>query len=153
MPTLVLVRHAQAESRATTDHGRRLVAQGQEQALALGAWLRGAGVAPDLVLVSTAVRARETWAATGVPGRVELRPDLYDAAVADLREAVATTGAEVGTLVLVGHNPGMSRFAWELDDGPQARARTEAGLPTAGAVVVEIDAWDAVCGVVRAIRA
>lgn len=142
MPTLVLVRHAEAEPYAAHDRERRLVDAGRAEAVALGDWFRVSGLAPDLVLVSTAERAAETWATSGVGGRVELRDDLYDATAGDLREVVAETRDEVGTLVLVGHNPGLSRFAWELDDRPEARERTERGLRPAAAVVVELDAWD-----------
>lgn len=152
VPTLVLVRHAEAEPHASADHGRRLVPAGQAEAVELGDWFRVSGLAPDLVLVSTALRARESWDAAGVSGRVEPRADLYDASADRLREAVAETGDDVGTLVLVGHNPGMSRFAWELDDSPAARERTERGLPTAGAVVVQLDTWDAAFGRVTLVR-
>lgn len=152
MPTLVLVRHAAAESHASDDRSRRLVPAGRAEAVALGDWFRVSGLAPDLVLVSTALRARETWDACGVGGRVEPRDDLYDASADQLREVVAETGDDVGTLVLVGHNPGMSRFAWELDDSPAARGRTERGLPTAGAVVVALDSWAAPFGRLLTVR-
>lgn len=152
MPTLVLVRHAEAEPHAATDHDRRLVPAGRAEAVALGDWFRVSGLAPDLVLVSTALRARETWEAAGVGGRVVPRDDLYDASADQLREVVAESGDDVGTLVLVGHNPGMSRFAWQLDDRPPARERTERGLTTAGAVVVELDTWDAPFGTVTLVR-
>jgi len=152
VPTLVLVRHAEAEPHAAQDRSRRLVDAGRAEAVALGDWFRTAGLAPDVVRVSTATRAQETWQATGVSGRVEPRDDLYDASAEQLREVVTETGDDVGTLVLVGHNPGMSRFAWELDDSPAARERTERGLPTAGAVVVVLDTWDATFGQLVTVR-
>jgi phosphohistidine phosphatase len=152
VPTLILVRHAKAEPHAGDDHARRLVERGRVQAVELGAWLRAQGVAPDRVVVSTAARARETWEGTGLGGPVELADDAYDATTEDLRAIVAGTDVSVRTLVLVGHNPGMERLAWELDDSQVARDLTNRGMSTAGAVVVELDAWDAPCGTVRAVR-
>lgn len=148
----MLVRHAEAEPPGHDDRGRRLAPAGAEDAVALGDWCRTCGLAPDLVLVSPAVRARETLERAAVGGRVVVREDLYDAGATALREVVAETGDDVGTLVLVGHNPGMSRLAWELDDTPAARERTERGLPPGGAVVVELDTWDATHGSVRSVR-
>jgi phosphohistidine phosphatase len=43
------------------DHERPLARRGQRDAPVMGRWLRTAGLAPDLVLCSTARRARETW--------------------------------------------------------------------------------------------
>lgn len=153
MPTLVLVRHAKAEPHAADDHARRLVARGRSQSAELGDWMREQGLAPDRVVVSTAARARETWEATGVGGEVVASDDAYDASAEDLRALVAATDVAVGTLVLVGHNPGMERLAWELDDSAAARDLTNRGMPTAGAVVVALDSWDAPSGTVRAVRA
>ena len=152
MPTLVLVRHAEAEPPGPEDRSRRLLPSGHADAVALGDWFRVSGLAPDQVLVSTAVRARETWQAAAVGGRVEARDDLYDAGAEQLRDVVRETGPDVGTLVVVGHNPGLSRLAWELDDSPAARSRTERGLPPGGAVVVELDTWDAAFGTLVAAR-
>lgn len=152
MPTLVLIRHAKAEKGDGDDHARRLVERGHTQSVDLGDWLREQGVAPDRAIVSTAVRARQTWTGTGLPGEEVLAPELYLASAQDLREFVVQTGEDVGTLVLVGHNPAIERFAWELDDSERARDLTNHGMGTGGAAVFTLDAWTASAGTLTAFR-
>ncbi len=147
---LVLVRHGKAEPTAPTDHDRDLTDRGRSDAEDAGRWLRGLDLAPDAALVSDAVRARETWSHLALGGgwdvEPELSPALYaagpDAAFDMLRE----TAADVGTLVVVGHNPTMAYVAELLDDGDgDGDATTDmlvAGFPPAALVVFEVTcAW------------
>jgi phosphohistidine phosphatase len=76
----------------------------------------------------------------------EVDERLYEASVEDLRGVVAETDPSVGTLVLVGHNPAFERFAWELDDSPSARERTDRGMRTAGVAVFSLPSWTAGSG-------
>src|SRR4051812_50149249 len=57
---LVLVRHAKTEQ-GEPDPSRRLTNRGRRDARAIGQWLAKNGVVPDLVVVSPAARARQTW--------------------------------------------------------------------------------------------
>ena len=59
---LVILRHAKAEPFAQTDLARQLTARGRASAHDVGRHLQEAGFVPDVALVSTAVRTRETWA-------------------------------------------------------------------------------------------
>ena len=63
MHRLILMRHAQAESSAPSggDEARPLSAAGRAEALLMGRALAERGLKPDLALVSTAVRTRQTW--------------------------------------------------------------------------------------------
>src|SRR5690625_4581183 len=61
MPTLVLLRHAKAEAAGPSDFERKLSAPGRSQARRVAAHLVAAGLAPDVVLCSAALRARQTW--------------------------------------------------------------------------------------------
>ncbi len=62
MRELVLFRHAKTEpNNAGGDRARELTAGGREAAIRMAERLKAEGVAPDLVLVSTAVRTRQTW--------------------------------------------------------------------------------------------
>lgn len=152
---LVLVRHAKAEADdGQGDHARRLTARGRRDAAALGRWLVDAGLVPDLVLCSDARRARETWTAAASemddPPVVREEPELYEASVERVLNAVAAAGAAVRTLVVVGHDPATSEvagaLAGESSDG-KALAVVRAGLPTAGLAVLHVPGeWDAVSG-------
>ena len=142
MPTLVLFRHAKAEAHREDDHSRQLASRGRADAVAAREWLTQQGIAPDRVVVSTAMRARQTWEC-GAVGQVPPVYDgrVYEATAADLLEVLRETPAGTGTVVLVGHNPGVEHLAWELDDSDTARDRTNGGLATCGLAVFEVTGW------------
>ncbi len=147
MPTLVLLRHAQAESNRADDHARALSGRGRADAVAVRQWLTDQGIVPDRAVVSSSRRTRETWelvgaAADDVACAVTWDDRVYEASTEDLREVVAETDPEIGTLLLVGHNPSVERLAWELDDSEVAREQTDRGLPTSGVAVFEVAGWD-----------
>ncbi len=80
--TLVLVRHAKAEEgQGKPDHDRELTDRGRRDAEAVGAWLHGNGLGPDLVIASTSQRTRQTWEALrrgGIGSEfVEFRNSVY----------------------------------------------------------------------------
>lgn len=143
MPTLVLLRHAKAEPHRHDDVTRVLAPRGRADAAAAGEWLRGQGLVPDRVVCSPAARTRETWelAAVAAPDPV-YDERVYDATAEELREVLQETPEDVAVLVLVGHNPGVEQLAWQLDDDPQARERTDRGLPTCALAVFGVDGWD-----------
>ena len=66
MRRLMLLRHAKTEHDAPSGHDqdRRLDERGRLDAAALGTWIAQHPPLPDTVLVSTAVRAQQTWEAT-----------------------------------------------------------------------------------------
>ncbi|MFE4258349.1 SixA phosphatase family protein [Streptomyces sp. NPDC056883] len=129
---LVLLRHAKsAWPDGVADHERPLGPRGLRDAPAAGRWLRDAGCLPALVICSTARRTRETWAlaAAQLGAEVPVRFDerMYAAEPEELLEVVAEVPQEVGTLLLVGHNPGLEELAVGL-------ARDAAGTAEAGAM-------------------
>lgn len=135
VPRLILLRHAKAEPHRADDLARVLAPRGREDATAARDVL--APLAPEVAVVSTAARTRETWELAD-PGGVPVVFDdrVYDASVADLREVLAEQTA--GCVVLVGHNPGVERLAWELE----ANDDTNRGMRTCGIGVFEVDDWE-----------
>lgn len=148
---LVLLRHAKSEpSGHGPDELRRLDPKGWRQCAAVGAGLRAAGLVPELVLVSTAVRARETWTQVagalgeGPAPEVVLRDDLYDADVDGVIDLVRGIDARVRTLLVVGHEPTMSGTAARLAGSgePATMSQVRAGLPTAAYASLDVPgAW------------
>lgn len=141
---LTIVRHAKADD-GTVDRDRALTARGRRDALAAGTWLAGQGWSADLVLVSPARRAVQTWEAmaAGLPSapRVAVEQALYDATVDAVLEAVAGIPSDVQSVAVVGHNPSLERLAQELDDatGPaQLRHELARGLPTCTVAVFDV---------------
>jgi phosphohistidine phosphatase len=142
MPTLVLLRHAKAEPHHPDDHARVLASRGRTDAAAAREWLRNKGILPERVIVSTASRTRETWELASVgSARPIYDQRVYEAEPEDLLEVLRETPEQIGTVVLVGHNPSIEVLAWQLDDSEEARDQTGRGLPTAAIAVFEVDGW------------
>jgi phosphohistidine phosphatase len=88
-----------------------------------GEHLAGALPRPDFVLCSTARRTRDTLAFLVPdlvdPRRVQFEDGLYEASAAGLLERLRTVPAAAGTVLLIGHNPGLTDLVNLLaDDGP-----------------------------------
>ncbi len=78
--TLLLMRHAKSEYPAgVADHDRPLAPRGVREAALAGDWLRANVPAIDSVLCSTATRARQTLARTGIDAPVRYVERLYGA--------------------------------------------------------------------------
>jgi phosphohistidine phosphatase len=148
---LVLLRHAKAEpaneSGAEADARRPLALKGRRQASRVGMALTAAGLLPELALVSSSLRTRQTWdlARThldGADAAVEVRDELYEASVADVLDLVRAVDPGVRTVLVVGHEPTMASTAAYLagpgsDDAALAQVRV--GVPTATYSVLESD--------------
>jgi phosphohistidine phosphatase len=141
---LLLIRHAKAVPDAATDELRPLADRGHQDAHAAGRWLAELEIAPDLAIVSPALRARETWeeiAASLEPGELRIEPRIYENTVDELLAVIAEVSDDVATLVLVGHNPSMHGLAITLDDGTgddDARSEIHHGYPTCGITVFDV---------------
>lgn len=163
---LVLLRHAKAEpAGALPDHERPLALAGRRQASAAGAAIAAADLAPTHVLVSSALRTRQTWelartalaAAGAAEAAVDVTDALYDASTGDLAALVHALPEQAVTVLVVGHEPTMSHAAATFA-GPGSDdavlARVQRGVPTAAWSVLELDgAWDATApGALRLVR-
>lgn len=140
--TLLLLRHAKSswEDRSLSDHDRPLNERGERDAPRMGRLLRDENRWPDLILSSTATRARRTTQLLieAVDRETEVRylSKLYLAEPEDYVEAVRRVGGEADSVLLVGHNPGLEMLVQRLT-GEWHR------LPTAALVCVTlpIDTW------------
>jgi phosphohistidine phosphatase len=147
---LLLLRHGKAAwPDGVDDMDRPLARRGREAARRMGAYLAEEGLVPDLALVSPARRTEETWALAkpalaGVPARSE--PRIYEAPAERLMSVVAGVEPAVGTLLLVGHNPGLEELLRLLIPAEEryAQARLRSKFPTAGLAVVDVRSsrWD-----------
>lgn len=143
--TLVLMRHSKAErDPAKPDHDRELTSRGRRDAEAAGAWLREQGLLPDLVVCSTAVRTRQTWEAACRGGAqaefVEYRRNVYHGGADVVLETIREDGADMSTVLVVGHNPAMAQLTSMLADGEGSTAAHEAlsqGFATSGLAVLQ----------------
>jgi len=152
MRRLILLRHAKTERDAPSgkDQDRRLDQRGHHDGAEMGRWLAAENYRPDLVLVSTATRTRETWelVRAALPA-VSARhlPELYGASPSDLLRAIhGAATADPKCLMIIAHNPGLHELALALIAGgdPAGRLALDANLPTSGVAVIDfkIDDWD-----------
>jgi phosphohistidine phosphatase len=155
MRRLMLLRHAKTEHDAPSgrDQDRRLDPRGHRDATEIGRWIGERPPFPDLVLVSPAVRAHQTWkiaweAMKGLSAEpvVELIPELYGADAPQLLQIVRMSSqTDPQQLMLVGHNPGMHELALALAGSGDTAGRNALAdnLPTSGLAVLdfEIDDW------------
>ena len=128
---LHLLRHAKSSwvDESLDDHDRPLTKRGRRAAEAIADHLARSGLVFDLVLCSTALRARETVEpilARSRPHRIVFDRALYLASAAALLVHLRTLGDEIGSVLVVGHNPGLQELAVALAD-----RRSTAALPPA----------------------
>ena len=143
MKTLLLVRHAKSswEQSGVTDHDRPLNHRGRRDAPDMGRRLAERGVAPDVILSSTALRARTTAelmaAALGFGAdRIVADERLYGASDDEVLGVIRELGDDVGSAMVVGHNPETASLAHRFSD--------EIGeMPTCAVAefTFDIDAW------------
>ncbi|WP_042378173.1 SixA phosphatase family protein [Streptacidiphilus melanogenes] len=147
---LIVLRHAKsAWPEGVPDLERPLAERGLRDAPRMGAWLRQAGLRPELVICSPARRTRQTWELTsrtlGAEPIVAFEPRVYGAEVEELLEVLREVPDGVGTVLVVAHFPGVQGLVLELVGGPVASstpalARLHEKFPTAGAAVVDLPA-------------
>jgi len=149
---LLLFRHAKAVQSGRSgseDHLRGLIDRGRKDSATIGAYLATEGLVPGRALVSSAVRTQETWKFSarefGVPVAADTEERLYDATPEAILDLVKETPANVQSLLVIAHNPGLQDLALMLlaSGNVKARGQLEENLPTAGLVIVDFpfDEW------------
>ncbi len=120
MKTILLLRHAKSSWRDAelADFDRPLAKRGRLAAAAMASHLATLDVRPDQVLCSPARRTRETLdhlqGVLGGAAPVRFERALYLAEAPLLLRRLRGLADEVGTVLLIGHNPGVERLATML---------------------------------------
>lgn len=144
MRSLCLLRHAKSSWKhpELADHDRPLNGRGKRDAPRMGALLAALGPLPDLVLCSSARRARDTafraLPAAEYTGEVRVSSELYMADAEQIAACVRRLELDPKRLLVIGHNPGLE----ELIEALLGRTFT---LVTGGLVALELelDHWRA----------
>jgi phosphohistidine phosphatase len=146
MRTLYLLRHAKSswDDPGLPDRERPLARRGVRDAKRIAKHLRRRGVAPALVLCSSAVRTRETLelirpALADAP--VSLEEGLYSAPSETLLERLRAVPDEVGSLLLIAHNPGLQDLVLALVSAEADRERLAVKFPTAALATLALPSW------------
>jgi phosphohistidine phosphatase len=140
MHQLLLLRHAKSswDDAAMADRDRPLNSRGRVAAAAMRGAIHDLGLAPDMILVSTARRTIETmdalepWDDTPL---IEPLDDLYLATANRMLDILREVMETVRTVLVIGHNPGLHDLAIGLTDDRTSAAKPmrdlRAGFPTA----------------------
>lgn len=139
MKTLYILRHGKAD-RPTglfADHERPLLPRGREEVAHMCHKLVKKGMNPEMILSSTAVRARQTaeTAARELGHALETirtSESIYGAEADELGLLLRQQDDSCRTLMLVGHNPGLEELAEMLAPGYSAH------LPTGGIIILNL---------------
>ena len=136
---LILFRHGKAvrPHEARDDFSRGLTPRGRVQAAAQAQRLKAAGCDLELALVSTALRAAETWDACqkAFPdAQVQMSRQLYLAAANIYLDAAKS--AKASRVMIIAHDPGLHELAGSLMKGDTSQDKGQAALrehlPTSG---------------------
>lgn len=145
MKTLTLLRHAKSSWKDTrkSDLERPLNGRGERDAPVMGARITEAGIRPSLIMSSPATRA---WKTAKIVARTISYPveflhreqELYLADTDRLLDLLAQQDDAFNSILIVGHNPGLTDLANYLQPD------ITDNLPTCGiaAFNVETNDWD-----------
>lgn len=143
MKTLLILRHAKSswDDPGLKDHDRPLSPRGARDAPRMGRLIVEEDLVPERILSSTAVRALATAelaaAEFDTDVEMEITRELYLASPHTCVEVVGELGGPTDTVMVVGHNPGISALVTVLTGECEE-------MPTAALAAVELDIeeWD-----------
>jgi len=144
MLTLYLLRHAKSSwaDESMRDFDRPLANRGREACAIIGELIAEKGIDFDLVLVSTAVRTRETLdlikQRAKFNGEVRYDERIYEATTSQLLEVISEMESDRESVLLVGHNPG-------IEDLLELLTRQHVRITTANFAKIDINVptWSA----------
>ena len=147
--TIFLLRHGKSSwsDPNLADHDRPLAPRGERAARRIAEHIRRKKLRPALVLCSPSLRTRQTLAAIrlGKRSAVEVVPQLYGASERELLALVLALPAEVDSVMLIGHNPGLQELALVLASRGDDLPRLQEKFPTCAlaTLVVDSESWAA----------
>ena len=146
MKHIYLLRHGKAESsRGSGDHERILAPRGLKDSLEVGSWMAAQEITPDQVLVSSAVRTQQTYERWKIgaqwTGSAEITEELYLASCDEICARIAALDDALGSVLVIGHNPGLEMTVRHLSDTPIIM-RTS----TLASLISPLDTWDHAIG-------
>lgn len=131
---LFVLRHAKSswDDPMLDDHDRPLAPRGVQAVKLLGAHLQAAGIRPDLVLCSSARRARETMEAVAGADETLIERRLYDASCLEVIERLRRVPEQTASAMVIGHNPTMQMLVLRLTGANGAGYANHTRPPLAG---------------------
>ncbi|MDT8383271.1 MAG: histidine phosphatase family protein [Gammaproteobacteria bacterium] len=135
---LTLLRHAKSDwdSLSDSDYDRPLSHRGIRDANRVGRWLQEQAYAPDYIVSSPALRARQTIEAVNsvleiAPQHIHYDSNIYMANRETLLQVLAGIPKKYSSILLVGHNPGLDELLVYLCAGKPEHSKDGKLLTTA----------------------
>jgi len=143
MKTLYVLRHAKSswEDADLADFDRPLNVRGEATAPFMGEGMKRYGFAPEVILASPALRAKETAIrvkdAAEFAAEIKFKERIYEATPQTLLQVVTAIDDRNSSAMIVGHNPGMEGFVRLLTGKHEP-------MPTAALAIIDLDilGWD-----------
>ncbi|MFZ6013438.1 MAG: SixA phosphatase family protein [Bacteroidota bacterium] len=151
MKTLYVVRHAKSswDNPEQADFNRPLNERGKRDAPRMGKRLKEKGIKPDVMMSSPAKRAWSTCKkiaeVIGFPeDKIKSERSLYHASEDDILSVVRNIKDKHDSLMIFGHNPGLTDFVNELMD--EETLVDIGNIPTCGiaAFTFDVESWNEV---------
>jgi len=124
------------------DRDRPLAERGKKAAEKMAGHLKAQAIQPELVLCSPSLRTRQTLArivsAVG-DSEVGIEDVLYEAEAAEILVRLRQIHDGIGSVMILGHNPGLQDLALELAADGHALPRVRAKFPTAALATLEFE--------------
>ena len=135
MKRIYLLRHAKSswDDPGLPDHDRPLAPRGRKAVKALARHLRSEAVEPEIVLCSSARRARETLEQLTElldDAQVLVEEALYAAEAEQLLERLRRLPDRIERVMIVAHNPGLQDLALDLASSGSDLERLRGKFPT-----------------------
>lgn len=142
MKNLLLMRHAKSSWKddSLKDHERPLKKRGRKDAKRIAKVIKKNDLVPDLILSSSATRAKETVdivvETLSYKKQILYSDELYMGEPQDYITALKSLDDDYKTVLMVGHNPGLEAYLQIIDGEIES-------VPTAGLgyLVLVIDDW------------
>tara|TARA_Y100001934_G_C12332329_1_gene765766 strand:- start:829 stop:1326 length:498 start_codon:yes stop_codon:yes gene_type:complete len=141
--SIILFRHGKSDWNANyeSDHNRPVSKRGTKAAKKMGRYLSNIDQVPDLIISSTALRARNTAEIAINAGKwsskLVLEKQIYESNVETLISIISKQSNEYNSICLVGHEPTFSSFIERCNNSTWSR------FPTASMAQINfnINSW------------
>ena len=141
--SIILFRHGKSDWNANyeSDHSRPVSRRGTKAAKKMGRYLSNINQIPDLIISSTALRARHTAEIAINAGKwsskLVLEKKIYESSVETLISIISKQSDEYNSICLVGHEPTFSSFIERCNNSTWSR------FPTASMAQIDfnINSW------------
>ncbi|MBC7865043.1 MAG: histidine phosphatase family protein [Bacteroidia bacterium] len=141
MKKLYITRHAKSDwgFDGLKDIDRPLNQRGYDDAYRLSAFIKKKEQVPQLLVSSPAIRAISTALIFArnfsyPENEIKIVKEIYESSVATLKQCVTDFSEDYSSIMLFGHNPGLTKFFNEVSDSEIDN------LPTCAVTLIEFDA-------------